>query len=486
MSTLQSRHPSATFLGNARQAWLRKFESAVAFHAMEMAQQISDEIGKPIEEAYVSELLPVIAAIRWHRKRARAILKTRRMGGKPWWMMGRSLRVSRVPLGRVLIIATWNYPVGLLGIQLLQAIVAGNTVVVKPSERSPRSQALLLDIAQACGLPDGVLQVIGCSPQAGRDALEAGGFDHVIFTGGTSTGRAVAAHCAETLTSSTLELSGQDSAFVLADANMHKAAKSIWMACTMNAGQTCMAPRRVFVLRSCYRKFLEALAPHAAGARPVQLIDHTAALRCEELARQAVANGARSLSGVMDGARAGWLRPLAIVDCPAHASLFEGNYFGPVLAVVPVNDFEQALELHGQGAHNLAASIFTSDTRRIINDDELKFRLGVSVITLNDCVLPTGHPALAISGFGQSGWGASRGVEGLTHLTRAVATTTTARWLPVADMPSADVLRGLCKAIKWMSGAKPVAWKKNSGVLINQQVLKPNDKSAPPTKAYSK
>ena len=173
MGTLQSRHPSATFLWNARQAWLRKFESAVAFHAMEMAQQISDEIGKPIEEAYVSELLPVIAAIRWHRKRARAILKTRRMGGKPWWMMGRSLRVSRVPLGRVLIIATWNYPVGLLGIQLLQAIVAGNTVVVKPSERSPRSQALLLDIAQACGLPDDVLQVIGCSPQAGRDALEA-------------------------------------------------------------------------------------------------------------------------------------------------------------------------------------------------------------------------------------------------------------------------------------------------------------------------
>ena len=359
-------------------------------------------------------------------------------------------------------------------------------MVVKPSERSPRSQALLLDIAQACGLPDGVLQVIGCSPQAGRDALEAGGFDHVIFTGGTSTGRAVAAHCAETLTSSTLELSGQDSAFVLADANMNKAAKSIWMACTMNAGQTCMAPRRVFVLRSGYRKFLEALAPHAAGARPVQLIDHTAALRCEELARQAVANGARSLSGVMDGARAGWLRPLAIVDCPARAALFEGNYFGPVLAVVPVDHFEQALELHGQGAHNLAASIFTGDTRRIVNDDELKLRLGVSVITLNDCVLPTGHPALAISGFGQSGWGASRGVEGLTHLTRAVATTTTARWLPVADMPSADVLRGLCKVIKWMSGAKPVAWKKNSGVLINQQVLKPHDNSAPSTKVYSK
>ena len=72
------------------------------------------------------------------------------------------------------------------------------------------------------------------------------------------------------------------------------------------------------------------------------------------------------------------------------------------------------------------------------------------------------------------------------HLTRAVATTTTARWLPVADMPNADAVRGLCKLIKWISGAKPVAWKNNSGVSMNQQVLKPHDKSAPPTKVYSK
>ncbi|MSR33404.1 MAG: aldehyde dehydrogenase [Phycisphaerales bacterium] len=486
MGTLQSRHSTAQFLWNARHAWLRKFEAAVAFHALEMAQQISDEIGKPREEAYVSELLPLIASIRWHRKCARAILKSQRMGGKPWWMMGRSLRLSRVPLGRVLIIATWNYPVGLLGIQLLQAIVAGNTVVVKPSERSPRSQGQLLDIAQACGLPDGVLRVIGSSPQAGRDALETGGFDHVIFTGGTSTGRAVAAHCAETLTPSTLELSGQDSAFVLEDANVIKAAKSIWMACTMNAGQTCMAPRRVFVQRGCYKKFLEALAPHAAGARPVQLIDHAAAQRCEELARQAVASGGRSLSAVMDGARAGWLRPLAIVDCPMEANLVEGNYFGPVISVVPVDHFEQAIEFHGQGNHHLAASIFTRDTSRIARDDDLKKRLGVSVITLNDCVLPTGHPALAIAGFGQSGWGTSRGVEGLLHLTRAVATTTTARWLPVADMPSVKVVQGLSTFIKWMSQAKPVAWKKNLSAPKFERVREEHEMAAAARKELSK
>ncbi len=462
MVTLKSIHPSPLFPWHSRQTWLRKFKQAVAFHALEMAQQISHEIGKTKEEAYVSELLPLIAAIGWHSKRARHILKSQRMGGAPWWMMGRSLRVSRVPLGRVLIIATWNYPVGLLGIQLLQAIVAGNTVVVKPSERSPCSQAQLLNIARACGLPEGVLQVVGASPQAGRDALNAGGFDHVMFTGGTPTGRAVAAHCADTLTSSTLELSGQDSAFVLADANMVKAAKSIWMACTMNAGQTCMAPRRVFVERDCYGKFLQALAPLAAGARPLQMIDHAAAQHCEQLARDAVSKGGRSLSAVMDSARDSWLRPLAIVDCPLQSDLLLGNYFGPVLAVVPVENLEQALQLHGQGRHHLAASIFTRDTRRIARDEQLRTRLGVSVITLNDCVLPTGHPALAIAGFGQSGWGTSRGVEGLLQLTRAVATTTTARWLPVADMPSASVVQGLSTFIKWISQATPVAWKNKS------------------------
>jgi acyl-CoA reductase-like NAD-dependent aldehyde dehydrogenase len=201
-----------------------------------------------------------------------------------------------------------------------------------------------------------------------------------------------------------------------------------------------MAPRRVFVQRSGYRKFLEALAPHVAGSKPLQLIDHSAAQRCEDLARQAVASGGRSLSAVIDGARAGCLRPLAIVDCPVGANLVAGNYFGPVLAVVPVDDFEQAIGFHRQHAHHLAASVFTRDTNRISRDCELSGRLGVSVITLNDCVLPTAHPALSIAGFAQSGWGTSRGVEGLLQLTRAVATTTTANWLPKPcwNMPSAQ------------------------------------------------
>ena len=486
MATFESRQISSKFPWNARQAWLRKFESAVAFHALEMSHEISDEIGKPREEAYVTELMPLIAAIRWHRKRARNIVRTQRMGGRPWWMIGRSLQVSRVPLGRVLIIATWNYPVGLLGVQLLQALVAGNTVVVKPSERSPRSQAQLLNIAQACGLPDGVLNVLDASPQAGRDALEEGGFDHVMFTGGTATGRAVAAHCAETLTSSTLELSGQDSAFVLEDANMMKAAKSIWMACTMNAGQTCMAPRRVFVERGCYRKFLEALAPYVAGAKPLQLIDHAAAQRCEDLARQAVASGGRSLSAVIDGARAGSLRPLAIVDCPVGANLVAGNYFGPVLAVVPVENFKQAIGFHGQHAHHLAASVFTSDTKRVTRDFELSARLGVSVITLNDCVLPTAHPALAIAGFGQSGWGTSRGVEGLLQLSRAVATTTTANWLPVSDIPTVKIVQGLSNFMKWMSHAKPVAWKNNSITASPKRARATQEMTKPPLNELSK
>ncbi|MCE9618842.1 MAG: aldehyde dehydrogenase family protein [Planctomycetes bacterium] len=458
MASVESIHALPRFPWRDRLRWMARFESAVAHHALELSQEISDEIGKPQGEAYVTELLPLIAAIRWHRRHAQKLLRGRRVGGRPWWMIGRSLREFRAPLGRVLIIATWNYPAGLLGIQLLQAIAAGNTVVVKPSERSPRSQSMLLRIAQACGLPEGALQVVGCSPQAGREALESGGFDHVMFTGGTETGRAVAAHCAETLTSSTLELSGRDSAFVLDGADVGRAARSIWNALTMNAGQTCMAPRRVFVERKCYRAFLDALAPLAAGARPLRLIDAHAADRCEKLVRQAVAMGGRSLSAVIDAAKGCQLRPLVVVDCPVDSPLAEGDHFGPVLAILPVENFPEAVKLHRGGRHHLTASIYTAEAHAMCRDESLMSILGVGVVTFNESVMPTGHPALAIGGRGSSGWGASRGREGLMQLTRAVAATSTAGWAPSAKTPNAKTLKSLAKIVGWISGAAPVSF----------------------------
>ena len=224
---------------------------------MPRLQAISrDELDRPEFETLVTDLVPLLDACRWHERRARRVLKARRLRGGGVWRIGQRHEVRRRPLGRVAIIATWNYPYQLLGVQLVQAIVAGNSVVVKPSERSPRAHGALLDIARSSGLPEHRLLWTAATREDGRRLLEEGGFDHVVFTGSTEVGRAIASALSESLTPSTLELSGSDSAVVLGDADAVLAARSVHYALAVNAGQTCMAPRRVIVEEAVFEAVL--------------------------------------------------------------------------------------------------------------------------------------------------------------------------------------------------------------------------------------
>lgn len=440
----------------ARLRWIASFRRAVAAHGREIAQVIVDEIGKPESEAYVSEVLPLLAAMRWHARHARGVLRMQRATGRPAWLLGRSARVGRAPLGHVLIIATWNYPVGLLGVQLVQAVMAGNRVTVKPSERSTHAQRLLVRLAASCGLPEAWLVLADATPESGERLLREGAFDKVLFTGGTRVGRTVATTTAARLMPSVLELSGHDSAIVLADADVRRAAARIWLAITMNAGQTCMAPRRVLVDRSCYRAFLAALAPMAAGARPVRLVCAGEAERCVQLVREALGQGARSLSGVVEPAREGWMRPMVVADCAAASALVVGDHFGPVLAVVPVDGVAHALRVHDASRHRLAVGVYTRSVPRWRRDASFMMRLGASVITFNESVTPTGHPALTIAGSGGSGWGASRGAAGLLELSRPISVTETASWTPAAAPPKVAALRWLDRWVRWSHRARRV------------------------------
>ena len=436
-----------------RRAWLRRFRRSVAASGLELARVISEEIGKPQGEAYVSEVLPLLAAIRWHERRAWRILRNRVAPGRPAWLMGRRVKVGRAPLGRVLIVATWNYPVGLLGVQLVQAVTAGNRVTVKPSERSPRSQLLLMRLAASCGLPADWLTLAEASRAEGERLVMEGDFDKIVFTGGSATGERVAMAAARSLTPSVLELSGADTALVLADAEPGRTAARLWLALTMNAGQTCMAPRRALVDRSVYRAFLDALAPLAAGARPVRLVSAEEAVRCHALASSAVQRGGRSLSGILEPARDGWIRPLVVADCPAQAELFDGAHFGPVLAVVPVDGLSEMSALHARVPHRLSVSIYTRRPDRLRRDAAFLASLGASVVTFNESVTPTGHPGVPLAGSGASGWGATRGEAGLLEMSRPLAVGETASWTPAAVPPEGGLLGALDRLVRWWHGA---------------------------------
>jgi aldehyde dehydrogenase (NAD+) len=433
---------------SSRIAWCEGFERLLVERERDLVAAVRADIGKAEWETVTQEFLPLVASIRWHRANAERLLAPARVGGGPWWLLGQRHWRLRVPVGRVLVIATWNYPLQLVGIQLTQAVVAGNRVVVKPSERSPRSQRMLLDLARAAasaaGLPPDTVTSAEATREAGRELLERERFDHVVFTGSTAVGREVALACARTLTPSTLELSGRDSAIVLADADPKLAARSIWHAATMNAGQTCMAPRRALVDRAIYQRFLDALRPLAASARPVRLSDHSMADRCVQLAEAAVRAGGRSLGGVIEPSNAGSMRPLCVESCPRDAGLFEGDHFGPVLAVVPVDGPADALAAHRAVGQHLATSVFTGAPSAALADAAFIAALGSGVVTINDAVIPTGHPGIAIEGRGPSGWGASRGEAGLLALTREVACSATARRLRAPlDEPDARGKRWL-------------------------------------------
>lgn len=466
---------------DSRLAWLRRFRDAVKSRHAELVALATAEVGKPEFEALAADILPLVASCNWHLRRSRALLRPRRLRGGGLLgggLLGFGHRVERhrMPVGRVLIIATWNYPVQLVGIQLIQAVLAGNRVVVKPSERAPRTQALLLQLAIDAAASDpamrGRIELRSATREEGRRVLAEEAFDHVVFTGSTSVGRAIAEVCAARLIPTTLELSGSDSAIVLADADARAAARAVFMGFTANAGQTCMAPRRALVAREALAAFTDELAQLVAGAKKVTLVDEGAAREAHGAAADAVRAGGRSISGALEPAAGRAMRPIAVLDCPADSQLFLGRHFGPAIAVRAFDSLDEAFALHARAGQYLATSIWT---RRPTQDLAARAQAcGSSLVHFNSVLMPSAHPAVAITGHGASGWGPSRGESGLLALTREVAVTRSSTlFAPPIEEPSPKVRSFLSRMIAWPLRAAPVP---------SARADQPTDSNADPTK----
>jgi acyl-CoA reductase-like NAD-dependent aldehyde dehydrogenase len=430
--------------------FVRSFRKTLVKNRAELCDLVSSEIHKPAFECLTSDIVPVLAACKHLEKHASALLAPKRLGYTPFWLKGTDLRIHREPLGRVAIIATWNYPIQLLGIQLVEAIVAGNTVVVKPSERSPRTHGRLIELAQECGLPPGLLTSTHATREAGANLLAAEKFDHVLFTGSTAIGKKIAQTLAGSLTSLTLELSGRDSALVLDDADPVLAAKCIWGAVCINGGQSCIAPRRALVHESVYEPFCETLRSLAAKTPPRTLIEAGSAELCYSLVSDAVAAGGRDASGTTPTPADGVWRPTAIIDCPRESALAQGHHFGPALAVIKYTHEDDALAIHQSCDQHLAVSIFTQSSARV---RRLLASLKATNVIINDCILPTAHPEASIGGRGESGLGISRGSLGLLALTRPVFVSQSPGLMRKSLKPPPRLIEGmLTRAISWMYG----------------------------------
>jgi acyl-CoA reductase-like NAD-dependent aldehyde dehydrogenase len=414
----------------ARLQSIRSFRQRLAKESERICQAVREDIGKPEAETLGGELLPLADACRFLERQAPRILRPRHPSwwDRPLWLFGQRDVVHRRPRGIVGVIGTWNYPLFLNGTQIAQALVAGNAVVWKPSEVSPRSAEVLADLWRQSGVPEGLFECWPATREAGRELAEAD-VDHVVFTGHADTGRQLAAALGRRLVSSTLELSGCDAMLVLQDADVELAARAAWFAATVNAGQTCLAVRRAFVDRTIHDRFVQHLQSLATAAQPVRLALHAQARQAEQLVHDAVADGARQpIKSDFDPDR---FLPIILTDVRPEMAVCREASFAPLLAVLPFDRLEEAVAAQDQCPYALGASIFTRDVAR---GNLLASRLRAGMVSINDVIAPTAHPATPFGGHRASGWGVTQGAEGLLEMTvPQVVSVRRGSWRPHYD-----------------------------------------------------
>ncbi len=430
----------------ARGAIIGRFAAALTESRVGLASLVTAPMRTDYRETVSSELLPLADAAAWLRSKAPRILAARYLdgGGSPVWLGRLRSVVHRVPHGLVLIIGTWNYPIFLTGVQLIQALVAGNAVAIKPAPGCEEVTQRMVDLLHKCGVPEGLIVVLDSSVEAGKLAMEAG-VDHVVMTGSSNSGRAVLAQGVASLTSATLELSGCDAVYVLPGADMHRVCDLLRFGLRLNGGATCLAPRRVFVPQKSsevFHRMLEArLSAPEQQAWRTQVSSATYRKLWDGVA-DAIAKGARIFSGeprktaTTSGPLPDFLSVghLVLTDVRTDMRLYREDIFAPLLMIVPVENWSGALKADSQCPLALAASIFgpLEDALRLVPF------ISAGTITINDLIVPTADPRLPFGGRGESGFGVTRGVEGLLALTTPkVVSTRLGGWLPHASLPVA-------------------------------------------------
>lgn len=387
---------------------VRQTRIILAEEAMSFAEAGSMLRNRPVAETLTAEVLPLIDACRFLERSAARILQARQLGrrGRPLWLSGVRGEIQREPHGVILIIGPGNYPLFLPAVQALQALAAGNAAVIKPADGGSAVVRAFAEVLARSGLPPDLISILAEDAAEAKSAI-TNGVDKVILTGNAETGEAVLALCAKTLTPATVELSGCDALFVRADAELDLVVRALRFGLRLNAGATCIAPRRVFVHHSLAADLEARLRSETFET---SLIVHPLLHRC---VTGALSGGAELLAGSIQ-ADGGIAAPLILQGVKSSMRLIREDIFAPMLSIVEAADDDEALAFAAQCPYALGASIFSRD-ESAAKDMAGKVRAGVVVI--NDLIVPTADPRVPFGGRGRSGFGTTRGAEGLLEMT---------------------------------------------------------------------
>ena len=415
-----------------RLRWLAAVHAMLVEAAPRWTEAVSRDFGhrSPVETQLL-ELFPAIEAVRHAKKQLARWMKPRRCHTGIWFQPGRS-RVLPQPKGGVGVIVPWNYPVYLAIGPLVSALAAGNRVLIKTSELTPATGALLREMCEQY-LGDSIAAVVEGGPEVAR-RFSAMPFDHLLFTGSTAVGRLVMAAASTHLTPVTLELGGKSPVLVAPGQPLRHVAERIIAGKLVNAGQTCIAPDYVLVPRHECEALVNELRAAAMRAYPVihdnpdysAIISERHRQRLQGLLEDAGRQGARIVPlSAETGCRGGKLAPALVLDAPAGSAIMQEEIFGPLLPVVTYDSLDAAVRYIAERPHPLALYLFDHDNRRI---GQILAATRSGGVTLNDTLLHIAQDDLPFSGIGPSGMGAYHGQTGFDTFSHLRAVFAQSRW----------------------------------------------------------
>jgi acyl-CoA reductase-like NAD-dependent aldehyde dehydrogenase len=406
------------FEGRARV--MRRAQKWVLDNSERVIGTIVSETGKTYEDAQLAEVAYAATAFGFWAKNAPSYLGDERVRASSPFLKGKKLVVRYEPLGLIGVIGPWNYPLTNSFGDCIPALMAGNAVILKPSEVTPLTSMLMAEAMRECGLPEDVFIVATGRGETGQALIDE--VDMIMFTGSTRTGRKVMERAAKTLTPVSLELGGKDPMIVLADADLERAANVATYYAMMNAGQTCISIERAYVEEPVYDEFVAKVTEKVralrqgepGGPATVEIGSLTNPPQVDIVdshVREALGKGARALTGGRRGDGPGlFYEPTVLVDVDHTMQCMTEETFGPTLPIMKVADAEEAVRLANDSPYGLAACVFTRDTAR---GEEIARRVQSGAVCVNDAVISYTALEAPFGGMKTSGVGARHGAGGI-------------------------------------------------------------------------
>ncbi len=398
----------------------------ILLHRSETAARlITEEKGSPYPESFSSEIFASLGALDYYTRKMKRLLRPHRVKHTVSLFFNKKSTFHFEPLGPTLVIAPWNFPFLIAMYDVLSALSAGNTVILRPSSSTPFTGLLVGEILTEAGLPPGVLNIINCKIPQAEEMIVHPDIQSIMFTGSVSTGKRIMELASRNLTNLALELGGKDPMVVCPDADIERAARGAVWAGFMNCGQSCGSIERVYVAEEIAEEFTQRVVdlakkikvgnPMDPGVEMGPMATLSQLQTVKDHIQDAEAKGAKILyGGKHNTSLPGYfINPTVLSEVDHTMKIMREETFGPTLPIMTYADPEQAISLANDSSLGLTASVWTQSKKRA---SWMAKRLETGSVTINDHMFSFIEPAAIWGGIKQTGMGRSHGPFGLQEL----------------------------------------------------------------------